>query len=174
MTDKENIQEEECTTIEEAVKDEENIQSKELEEVDIEKELNEKYMRLLAEFDNFKKRTQKEKCQIYTDAAADVIEAIIPFIDNLQRASNIQPEGEEAKSLIDGIKLMQKQFEDVIFGLGVSEIESVGKTFDPEFHNAVMHVEDECEPANTIIEEFAKGYKYKEKVIRHSIVKVAN
>lgn len=150
---------------------EENVEQPE--EVNVEKELNDKYMRLLAEFDNFKKRTQKEKIQIYTDAAADVVEAVLPVFDNLQRAFSTEADG-DAKTVLDGIKLIEKQFEDVLKSIGVSQIEAVGQKFDPEMHNAVMHIEDEGFEDNIIVEEFAKGYKYKEKVIRHSMVKVAN
>ena len=143
------------------------------EEVDIEKELNDKYMRLLAEFDNFKKRTQKEKIQIYTDAAADVVEAVLPVFDNLQRAISSEIEG-DAKTVLDGVKLIEKQFEDALKNIGVAQINAVGEQFDPEMHNAVMHIDDESFGDNIVVEEFAKGYKYKEKVIRHSMVKVAN
>jgi len=143
------------------------------EEVDIEKELNDKYMRLLAEFDNFKKRTQKEKIQIYTDAAADVVEAVLPVFDNLQRAISSEVEG-DAKTVLEGVKLIEKQFEDSLKNIGVTQINAVGEQFDPEMHNAVMHIDDEGLDNNIVVEEFAKGYKYKEKVIRHSMVKVAN
>ena len=143
------------------------------EEVNIEKELSDKYMRLFAEFDNFKKRTQKEKIQIYTDAAADVVEAVLPIFDNLQRAMPTEVEG-DAKTVLDGVKLIEKQFEDALKNIGVQQIKAVGEQFDPEMHNAVMHIDDENFNDNTVVEEFAKGYKYKEKVIRHSMVKVAN
>lgn len=143
------------------------------EEVNIEKELNDKYMRLLAEFDNFKKRTQKEKIQIYTDAAADVVEAVLPVFDNLQRAISSEVKS-DAKTVLDGVKLIEKQFEDALNNIGVTQIKAVGEQFDPEMHNAVMHIDDENFGDNTVVEEFAKGYKYKEKVIRHSMVKVAN
>jgi len=143
------------------------------EEVNIEKELSDKYMRLFAEFDNFKKRTQKEKIQIYTDAAADVVEAVLPIFDNLQRAMSTEVEG-DAKTVLDGVKLIEKQFEDALKNIGVQQIKAVGEQFDPEMHNAVMHIDDENFNDNTVVEEFAKGYKYKEKVIRHSMVKVAN
>jgi len=148
-------------------------QVEEQEEVNIEKELNDKYMRLLAEFDNFKKRTQKEKIQIYTDDAADVVEAVLPIFDNLQRAISSEVEG-DAKTVLDGVKLIEKQFEDALKNIGVAHIKAVGEQFDPEMHNAVMHIDDENFGDNTVVEEFAKGYKYKEKVIRHSMVKVAN
>lgn len=145
------------------------------EEVDKEKELNDKYIRLLAEFDNFKKRTQKEKIQIYTTAAAEVVEAILPLVDNLKRATSVTVESEEANKVVEGVKLIERQFDETLKSLGVEEIEAVGAEFDPEKHNAVMHVEDETvDGSSIIVEEFAKGYMYKDKVVRHSTVKVAN
>ncbi len=138
-----------------------------VEEADKVAEVNDKYLRLMAEYDNFKKRTQKEKIDIYTNAAADVIEALLPVSDAVSRAVEIESESE-------GLKLIKKQLDDALKAVGVEEIEAVGQQFDPELHNAVMHVEDEEMDNNTIVEEFAKGYKYKSKVIRHSMVKVAN
>jgi len=130
-------------------------------------ELNDKYLRTLAEFDNFKKRTQKEKTDIYTSATADTIEKILPVMDSIDRAIELDPENE-------GLNLILKQLKDTLTAIGVEEIASVGEQFDPEFHNAVMHIEDENFGNNIVAEEFAKGYKYKTKVIRHSMVKVAN
>lgn len=142
----------------------------EVEEVDIEKELNDKYLRLMAEFDNFKKRTAKEKTQIYTSAVADVIEAIVPVIDNFERAV-----ADKDNVSYDGIVLIKRQFDEILDKIGVKVIEAVGKPLNPEVHNAVMHVEDETvEGESVIVEEFSKGYIYKDKVIRHSTVKVAN
>ena len=164
------------------IKDEE-VKSEEVKEEKDEKEeaakreaeLNDKYMRLFAEFDNFKKRTQKEKTQIYTTAAAEVIEAVLPFIDNLKRATSVEVKDDEAKSVIEGVKLIERQFEDTLKQIGVTEIEAVGQEFDPEKHNAVMHVDDEkIDGENIVVEEFAKGYMYRDKVVRHSTVKVAN
>ena len=141
-----------------------------VEEVDIEKELNDKYLRLMAEFDNFKKRTAREKTQIYTSAVADVIEAIVPVIDNFERAV-----ADKDNVSYDGIVLIKRQFDEILEKIGVKVIEAVGKPLNPEVHNAVMHVEDETvEGENIIVEEFSKGYIYKDKVIRHSTVKVAN
>ena len=140
------------------------------ETVDIEKELNDKYLRLMAEFDNYKKRTVKEKTQIYTTAAAEVVEAILPVLDNLERAV-----ADKDNVSYDGIVLIHRQFNEILEKLGVSYIETVGKELDPELHNAVMHVDDDTvEGESIIVEEFAKGYTYKDKVIRHSTVKVAN
>ncbi len=137
---------------------------------DVEKELNEKYLRLMAEFDNYKKRTLKEKTQIYTTAAAEVFEAILPVLDNLERAV-----ADKDNVSYDGIVLIHRQFNEILEKLGVSYIETLGKELNPELHNAVMHIDDESvEGESIIVEEFAKGYIYKDKVIRHSTVKVAN
>ena len=160
MTDKDTI-------------DEVEIEETEAEEAPVENNGEEKYLRLLAEFDNFKKRTLKEKTQIYTTAAAEVVEAILPLVDNLKRAASAEPSG-DAQTFIDGIKLIERQFDDTLKNLGVTEIESVGAEFDPNLHNAVMHIEDETVDGNTVVEEFIKGYKYKDVVVRHSTVKVAN
>jgi molecular chaperone GrpE len=122
---------------------------------------------VLAEYDNYKKRTQKEKSDIYTIAVADVIEAILPVMDAICRAAEMEKDSE-------GILLIKKQLDDVLKQIGIEPINAVGETFDPQLHDAVAHVEDEKYDSNTVIEEYAKGYKYKEKVIRHSVVKVAN
>lgn len=159
------------------VKDEEN--DTEVKEEDVQTdplaEANDKYLRLAAEFDNFKRRTLKEKTQIYTNAAADVIEAVLPFVDNINRATSVEVESEDAKKLLEGIRLVERQFLDAIKALGVEEIKAVGEKFDPNLHNAVMHIDDsEIDGEEVIVEEFIKGYIYKDKVIRHSTVKVAN
>ena len=158
---------------------EEVTETEEVEEVKetIEKEkydeLYDKYLRLMAEYDNFKKRTQKEKEELFDYATADTIEKLLPVIDNLQRALDSIKE-EEKNTFSDGVEMVYKQILEIFEKLNVSEIEAVGKEFDPNLHNAVMHVEDENLDANTIVEEFMKGYKHKEKVIRYSMVKVAN
>ena len=168
----EEIKDEETKEVEEVKEEEKEEQD---EQSNKEAELNDKYVRLFAEFDNFKKRTQKEKTSIYTTAAAEVIEAVLPFIDNLKRASSVEVKDEEAKNVIEGIKLIERQFEETLKQIGVTEIEAVGKEFDPEKHNAVMHIDDESiDGENIIVEEFAKGYMYRDKVVRHSTVKVAN
>ena len=130
-------------------------------------QLNDRYLRLMAEFDNFKKRTVKEKADIYTNAAADAIEAVLPVADTIIRAIEMDKDNE-------GLRLIEKQLSDALKNIGVETIPAVGENFDPEFHNAIFHVEDESVAENTVVEEFAKGYKYKSKVIRHSMVKVAN
>lgn len=144
-------------------------------EIDPLAEANDKYLRLAAEFDNFKRRTAKEKTQIYTNAAADVVEAVLPFIDNMARATSAEVTSEDAIKLLEGIKLVERQFMETLRSLGVEEIKAVGEKFDPNLHNAVMHVDDEAvDGEEIVVEEFMKGYMYKDKVVRHSTVKVAN
>ncbi len=163
---------------EESIKEEQTVAedtAEETEEVDEFKqkydELYDKYLRMLAEYDNFKKRTQKEKDELYSFAVSDTLEKLLPVLDNLERAADAAA---EKSPLSDGVKMVLKQFGETLEKMDVTPIEAVGKEFDPNIHNAVMHVEDEEVSANTVVEEFQKGYKYKEKVIRHSMVKVAN
>ena len=162
--------------IEEVVNEEETGEVEEVKEI-IEKEkydeLYDKHLRLMAEYDNFKKRTQKEKEELFDYATADTIEKLLPVIDNLERALN-SVKGEEKNTFSEGVEMVYRQILEIFEKLHVSEIEAVGKEFDPNLHNAVMHVEDENAEANIIVEEFMKGYKHKEKVIRYSMVKVAN
>ena len=134
-------------------------------------DVNEKYMRTLAEYDNYRKRTIKEKESIYPEAKAVVIEKFLPVMDNFQRAID---SAENKDGFYEGIVMLKKQMDDVLTALGVEEIKSVGEEFNPEFHNAVMHVDDDEQGENVIVEEFQKGYKIGERVIRHSMVKVAN
>ncbi len=134
--------------------------------------LKDKLMRHAAEFDNFKKRTQKEKEELYKMAVCDMIEKLLPVKDNMERAITSVLDADE--KIAEGVKMIDKQFLDVLKEIGVSEIESVGKEFNPEMHNAVMHEDNEEFGENIITEEFMKGYMYKDKVIRHSVVKVAN
>ena len=136
-------------------------------------ELYDKHLRLMAEYDNFKKRTQKEKEDLGTFASAGVIEKLLPVIDNLERAIESVPE-EEKNRFTEGVEMIYRQIMETFEKMGISEIEALGKEFDPELHNAVMHVEDEEQESNIIIEQFMKGYKFKDKVIRYSMVKVAN
>ena len=139
------------------------------------KESEDKYLRLFAEFDNFKKRSQKEKMACYTDALVDAVAEFLPVMDNLERALAVEVTSDEAKALTDGGEMVKKQMTDTLSKLKVTEIKAVGEEFDPNFHNAVMHIEDEAVTENTIVEEFMKGYIYNnEKVVRHSMVKVAN
>lgn len=134
-------------------------------------DMNEKYMRTLAEYDNYRKRTIKEKESIYPEAKAVVIEKFLPVMDNFQRAID---SAENKDGFYEGVVMLKKQMDDVLTALGVEEIKSVGESFNPEFHNAVMHIDDEEQGENVIVEEFQKGYKIGDRVIRHSMVKVAN
>lgn len=136
------------------------------------KELNDKYLRLLAEYDNFKKRTVKEKEAIYTDAFMLSLTNLLPVIDNLERGLDAIEDKESG--IYKGMEMILKQTQEIFEKMGVTVIESVGKEFDPNIHNAVMHIEDETLGENIIAEEFQKGYMYKEKVLRYSMVKVAN
>lgn len=138
------------------------------------KEAVEKYQRLFAEFDNFRKRTDKEKAARYDMGAKDVVEKILPVLDNFELALKNVPDDKEASAFAEGMEMIHKQFVKVLEELGVTPIEAVGKEFDPNFHNAVMHVDDEEVGDNIVVEEFQKGYMYKEHVVRYSMVKVAN
>ena len=132
---------------------------------------SDKYLRLMAEFDNYKKRSVKERENIYTDVRVDTVSKFLPVYDNLERALKAETADEAYKK---GVEMTFNQLLDVFKKLGVEEIESVGKTFDPNLHNAVMHVEDEEKGENEIVEEFQKGFKVGDKVIRFSMLKVAN
>ena len=138
------------------------------------KEAVEKYQRLFAEFDNFRKRTDKEKAARYDMGAKDVVEKILPVLDNFELALKNVPDDKEASAFAEGMEMIHKQFVKVLEDLGVTPIEAVGKEFDPNFHNAVMHVDDEEAGDNIVVEEFQKGYMYKDHVVRYSMVKVAN
>ncbi len=133
-----------------------------------------KLQRTAAEFDNFKKRTAKEKEALYSDAASDVVSALLPVVDNLERAIEAANNEVNVNSLKEGVELVYRQFKDVLQKLNVDVIEAVGNEFDPNLHNAVSHVDDEQYGNNVVVEEFQKGYIYKDKVIRYSMVKVAN
>ena len=153
---------------------EEKVEAEEVAENEFEKkynDVNEKYMRTLAEYDNYRKRTIKEKESIYPEAKAVVIEKFLPVMDNFQRALD---SAENKDAFYEGIVMLKKQLDETLTVLGVEEIKAVGEEFNPELHNAVMHVEDEEAGENTVVEEFQKGYKIGDRVIRHSMVKVAN
>lgn len=136
-------------------------------------EANDKYMRLYAEYDNFRRRSQKEKEGIYTDAYVDALTKILPILDNLERAA--QYGGEDTDHpLAKGLELTLKSFAETMEKMGVSEIPALGEKFDPNVHNAVMHVDDEALGENEVVEVFMKGYAKGDKVLRHSMVKVAN
>lgn len=134
-----------------------------------------KYQRTLAEFDNFRKRTVKEKASMYDDGVRSTVEKLLTVIDNLERAVAVQ-EGkvDENDAFFKGVKMTLTQFQEVLHGIGVEEIKALGEQFDPNLHAAVAHEDDENYGENEIVLEMLKGYKYKDKVIRHSMVKVAN
>ena len=131
-------------------------------------EANDKYMRMMAEYDNFRKRSAKEKEGVYADAYSDCIAGILPILDNLERAAAF----DQLEGLKKGLEMTAKAFEDALEKMGISEIET--KVFDPNLHNAVMHVEDEALGESEIVEVFQKGYCKGDKVIRYAMVKVAN
>ena len=136
----------------------------------LQKELEEqkdKYLRLLAEYENYRKRTQKEKCDSYSDAFSSAVTAFLPLIDSLERALEFSPEDE-------GIKALAKQSEDILKILGITAIESDGRCFDPNFHNAIMHEQDESTEECRVVQTFQKGYLLGDRVIRHAMVKVVN
>ncbi len=131
---------------------------------------NDKYLRMIAEYDNFRKRSAKEREGVYADAYMDALSAILPVIDNLERALMYS----EGETLTEGVKMTLKQFEDALSRLGVEAFGARGDVFDPHFHNAVMQAEDPELEANTVAEVFQKGYKKGDKIIRDAMVKVAN
>ena len=133
-------------------------------------ELQDRLKRQMAEFDNFRKRTQKEKAAMYEIGAKDIIEKILPVLDNFERGLAAVPEDEKGSSFAEGIEKIYKQFVKTLEDAGVESIEAVGKQFDPNLHNAVMHVEDEKYGENEIAMELQKGYKYRGSVVRHSMV----
>ena len=137
-------------------------------------ELTDKLKRSMAEFDNYRKRTEKEKSSMYEIGAKDVIEKIVPVVDNLERGLASVPEAEKASPIAEGMEKIYKQLMKTLDDLGVKPIEAVGKEFDPAFHNAVMHVEDENLGENIVAAELQKGYMYRDSVVRHSMVQVAN
>ena len=134
-------------------------------------EANDKYLRLMAEFDNYKKRSARERENIYTDIRVDTVTKFLPVYDNLERALNAETADEAYKK---GVEMTFQQLLDVFKKLGVEEIAAEGQPFDPNFHNAVMHVEDESVGENMIVQELQKGFRLGDKVIRFSMVKVAN
>ena len=137
-------------------------------------ELTDRLTRQMAEFDNFRKRTEKEKSQMYEVGAKDIIEKILPVVDNFERGLDAVPEEKKEDPFIQGMEKVYKQFMTVLESVEVKPIEALGNRFDPNFHNAVMHVEDENFGENEVAEEFQKGYMYRDSVVRHSMVKVAN
>ncbi len=164
----EKEKQEELTKEAEIIEDEKEIKTDEEKEIE---ELNDRYKRLFAEFENFKKRNIKERENLRNMLISDIMLNILPIIDNLEKAISA---GTKDTAYEEGIKLVLKQLKDVLAYNGVKEIETVGKQFDPELHEAVSHVTDEKLGKNIIKEEFRKGYKIGNRVIRHSMVIVAN
>lgn len=130
--------------------------------------------RVMADFDNYRKRVVKEKDAQYSVILSEVITEFLPVIDNLEKSLATKAEDEASKAWKSGVELIYRQFTEVLSKLGAEEIKAVGEQFDPNFHDAVMHVEDENVGDNVIVEELRKGYKLKDRIIRHSMVKVAN
>lgn len=137
-------------------------------------ELTDKYKRTFAEFDNFRKRSEKEKAAMFEIGAKAIIEKILPIVDSFERGLATVPEDEKGTPFAEGMDKVYKQLMTALEEAGVKPIEALDTEFNPDFHNAVMHVEDENAGENIIIEEFQKGYTYRDSVVRHSMVKVAN
>ena len=135
------------------------------------KDLEDRFKRMLAEFENYKKRTQKEKENIYGMVTGDVLTTMLPIMDNLEKAAEAKTEDTQYQ---DGVKLVSRQFAEALKSLGLEEIESVGKRFDPQYHEAVSHIEDETKGEQEIVQEYRKGYKIGNKVVRYSMAIVAN
>ena len=137
-------------------------------------DLTDRLKRNMAEFDNFRKRTEKEKSQMYEVGAKDIIEKILPVVDNFERGLDAVKEEDKEDPFVQGMEKVYKHLLTTLEGIEVKPIAAVGQPFDPNFHNAVMHVEDENFGENIVAEEFQKGYTYRDSVVRHSMVKVAN
>ena len=137
-------------------------------------ELSDKLLRQMAEFDNFRKRTEKEKSAMYEIGAKDIVEKLLPVVDNFERGFTTVAEEDKEDAFVTGMEMVYKQLMTMLEGVGVKPIEAVGQEFNPDLHNAVMHVEDETVGENIIVEEFQKGYTYRDSVVRYSMVKVAN
>ena len=137
-------------------------------------ELSDKLLRQMAEFDNFRKRTEKEKSAMYEIGAKDVVEKLLPVVDNFERGFQSVAEEDKEDAFVTGMEMVYKQLMTMLETVGVKPIEAVGQEFNPDLHNAVMHVEDETVGDNIIVEEFQKGYTYRDSVVRYSMVKVAN
>lgn len=134
-------------------------------------ELNDRYKRVLAEFENYKKRSGKERETLYNSILSDIVEVFLPIVDNLENAVKAETQDEEYRK---GVELVLKQFKDILKAKGVEEIPAIGETFDPTLHEAVSSIQDPEKNAQEIVQEYRKGYKIGSKVIRHSMVVVAN
>ena len=158
--------------VEEAFGDE-NIEKADKKDIAI-ADLTDRLKRSMAEFDNFRKRSEKEKATMFDMGARSVAEKLLPIVDNFERAMTATPAEGEGRAFADGIAMIYNQMTKTLEDLGVKPIDCVGKEFDPNLHNAVMHIEDESLGENIVAEELLKGYMYKDGVLRHSMVKVAN
>lgn len=165
MAEKEELEKEEIQNEETTEKNE--LQAKQ-QEID---ELTDRYKRILAEFENHKKRSQKEREGLYNSILGDIVEVILPILDNLENAVKVETSDENYKK---GVELVLKQFQDVLKSKGVEEIKALGATFDPELHEAVSSVQDDSKGEKEIVQEYRKGYRIGSKVVRHSMVVVAN
>lgn len=163
----------EAVSSEEEAPAEEAAGKRDSKDVQIE-ELQDRLKRQMAEFDNFRKRTEKEKASMYEIGARDIIERILPVVDNFERALAAKPEDSGCAAYAEGVEMIYKQFMKTLEEAGVEAIEALGQQFDPNLHNAVMHIDDEQYGENEISQELQKGYKYKGTVVRHSMVQVAN
>ena len=179
MADKENLENDVEKEVNKVEKDEskkndskeEKNKSKEVVPKQDYDELDDRYKRILAEFENFKKRSAKEREGLYNSILSDVIEVILPVVDNLENAAKVETKDESYKQ---GVELVLKQFKDVLTSKGIEEIKAVGETFDPSLHEAVGSVQDDTKGEKEIVQEYRKGYKIGNRVIRHSMVVVAN
>ena len=169
---KEEVKEEE--TVEETVEQADKEETKKDKKDEKIEELNDRLMRNLAEFENFRNRSEKEKSAMFEIGAKSVVEKMLPVVDNLERGFDGLSDEEKETPFAKGIEAVYKQLLTGLEEIGVTPIEAVGKEFDPNFHNAVMHDEDDSDASNQVIEEFQKGYMYKDSVVRHSMVKVLN
>lgn len=160
MAEKEELKKEEETE-----KNELQLKQQELDEI------TDRYKRILAEFENHKKRSQKEREGLYNSILGDIVEVILPILDNLENATKVETKDEDYKK---GVELVLKQFQDVLKSKGVEEIKALGENFDPEVHEAVSSVQDDSKGEKEIVQEYRKGYKIGNKVVRHSMVVVAN
>lgn len=172
MANKEEIEENKIEQVEDNAENTSNNVKEELKQKKQELEdITDRYKRILAEFENHKKRSQKEREGLYNMILADIVSVMLPILDNLENAVKVETKDEEYKK---GIELVLKQFQDTLKSKGVEEIKALGETFDPELHEAVSSVQDDTKGEKEIVQEYRKGYKIGTKVIRHSMVVVAN
>ena len=173
MADKENLENDVEKEVNQTEKNDSKGENKNKEVVPKQDydELDDRYKRILAEFENFKKRSAKEREGLYNSILSDVIEVILPVVDNLENAAKVETKDESYKQ---GVELVLKQFKDVLTSKGIEEIKAIGETFDPSLHEAVGSVQDDTKGEKEIVQEYRKGYKIGNRVIRHSMVVVAN